>query len=567
MIVAIAQLNLTVGAFEPNFVKIEEMVKRAKDNLADLIVFSELTTTGYPPRDLLGKPDFIEQNNVLVKRIASLSTDKLGILFGHVENTLALSGKKLRNAVSLAHDEHVISTVYKSLLPTYDVFDEDRYFEPADKQEVHTMRFKGMKLGVSICEDMWNDQHIWTDRLYRRDPIQELVNAGAEILINLSGSPFIVGKPNLRRKLVEHAASKYKLPVVYVNQVGGNDELIFDGGSMVANPHVFAQAAFFEEDFMCCEIQRENPPNPHAIQIPLPIHSVHDALIIGIRDYVQKCGFQKVVIGLSGGIDSAVTAVLAVQALGKENVVGIAMPSKYSSPESISDAQGLANNLGIKLEVIPIGTIYNAFTEGLKTVFQDRAFDVTEENLQARTRGVILMAYSNKFGHLVLTTGNKSEIAVGYCTLYGDMCGGIAAISDVPKMMVYKLANFINGVETPGGPGKHEVIPFNTIRKPPSAELRPDQKDQDSLPPYEVLDDIIEQYVEHDHPVERIALKPELLAMLSENDRNFPKVLIARVCRMIDRSEYKRRQAAPGLKVTSKAFGLGRRFPVAHGYR
>jgi NAD+ synthetase len=423
------------------------------------------------------------------------------------------------------------------------VFDEDRYFEPSTENA--PVELNGRRIGLTICEDVWNDEDFWDDRRYRANPVESLVEEGAEILINISASPWHLGKNQVRQAMLENTVTKVRRPLVYCNAVGGNDELIFDGGSLAldAEGQVIGQSPYFSEAVTLVETEGS------AVELAVrsDVAMLQDALALGVRDYLGKCGFQSAVIGLSGGIDSAVTAAIAVDALGAENVRGISMPSQYSSAGSLGDSEALAKNLGIQYDVVPIEAGFGIMKESLAPLFGDRAEDVTEENMQARLRGQILMALSNKFGSLVLTTGNKSELAVGYCTLYGDMCGGLAVISDVPKTMVYKLARWINRVR--------EIIPEATITKPPSAELRPDQKDEDTLPPYETLDAILERYVVASESVD------EIIAA------DFDAATVRRIARLIDLNEYKRRQAAPGLKVTSKAFGVGRRIPVAQKYR
>jgi NAD+ synthase/NAD+ synthase (glutamine-hydrolysing) len=432
------------------------------------------------------------------------------------------------------------------LLPTYDVFDEARYFSPAERQSV--LPFCGRVWAVTVCEDIWNDKSFWKNRLYTRDPVEELVRQDANILVNISASPYFLGKPAFRMEMLRAFAQRYRMPVIFVNQVGGNDSLVFDGSSVALDRdgNVRAQARSFEEDLVTFDIETAHG-DIHP-QIDSEDERTYAALVLGTRDYVRKCGFSSVLIGLSGGIDSSLTAAIAVDALGKENVLGVAMPGPYSSPGSLSDAKELADNLGIRFEVLPIGNVFEAYREALRDAFRGLPADVTEENIQARVRGNLLMALSNKFGSLVLSTGNKSELSVGYCTLYGDMAGGLAVISDIPKTMVYRLAELVNR--------DREVIPRAVFEKPPSAELRPDQKDSDSLPPYDVLDVILRAYIEDSETPQQIAAAYGL-------DLNLVRSVVAKV----DGNEYKRQQAAPGLKVTSKAFGIGRRFPVAQRYR
>ena len=544
MKIALAQINQTVGDFKKNTEKICLSINRAKCKGADLVAFPELAVTGYPPKDFLDIPAFVDENLKALEEIAH-STSGIAAIVGFVDKNKRPYGKLVHNAAAFIQDQKIVSVHHKSLLPTYDVFDECRYFEPA--HTISPVRFKNYTLGISICEDIWNDEEFWTRPLYEIDPIENLISNGANVIINISSSPFTVGKhEEIRLRMLTHDAVKYKVPFIYVNQVGGNDDLVFDGNSTVINAQgkLIAQAAIFEEDLMVVDI--ENPSVHVQPKRYSPIETIHMALIAGLRDYVTKCGFKKVVIGLSGGIDSAVTAALAVESLGSDNVIGVLMPSQFSSQGSIDDAAKLALNLGIAYKIIPIKDVFEIYQNTLKTEFKGLLFDITEENLQARIRGNILMALSNKYGYLVLTTGNKSELAVGYCTLYGDMSGGFALISDVPKTMVYELANFINR--------KKEVIPKNSIDKPPSAELRPNQLDQDSLPPYDIMDGILKAYVEDARGV------GEIVRM------GFDEKTVREIIRKVNRNEYKRRQAAPGIKVTSKAFGSGRRMPIAHNF-
>jgi NAD+ synthetase len=550
MRIALAQLDFTVGAFDANFLKIRDAVERAGREAADLVVFSELATTGYPPRDLLNHPRFVDRNLELLDRVAALSTGRLAILTGFVDRNPALEGKRLFNAAALCRSGRVVARQYKSLLPTYDVFDEDRYFEPA--RAVAPMELGGRKLGVTICEDVWNAVDFWPERLYHRDPVQELVDQGADLLINISASPFELGKAALRREMIRQDGKKHGRYFFYLNQVGGNDELVFDGHSIGTAPDgsEVVRARDFAEDFVVYDL-----PATGAEAAPAVLRDVsrsdeeaaHGALVLGLRDYARKCGFSTAVLGLSGGIDSAVTAGLAAAALGPDRVFGVAMPSRYSSPESRTDAEDLARNLGIDFQVIPIDQMFQTTLDGLAPAFHNRAPDLTEENLQARLRGVVLMALSNKFNHLLLSTGNKSELAVGFCTLYGDMSGGLAILNDVPKTFVYRLAAFINRERT--------IIPATTITKPPTAELRPNQLDADSLPPYDVLDAIVDAYVGRHLDVDAISAL------------GFERAVVADVVRRINLSEYKRRQAAPGIKISTKAFGVGRRYPIAADYR
>ncbi|MDB6026593.1 MAG: nad+ synthetase [Verrucomicrobiales bacterium] len=543
MKVALAQINTTVGDLAGNEGKILAAYQRGLSEGVELVVFPELTTTGYPPRDLVLKKKFVAQNLEMLARLAK-ATGPTAMLVGFVGSNEKRPGKPVTNNVALLQNGKIVTTRTKSLLPTYDVFDEDRYFEPASENT--PVPFAHTSLGLTVCEDIWNDEDFWPDRRYRRNPPVELALAGAKILFNVSASPWHVGKNKTRYEMLSSMAKKTKAPVVFCNLVGGDDEVIFDGGSMVFNAQgeLIAKADVFKEDFIFADTESKTTV---PLNLPNDNEKLYRALVLGLRDYFQKCGFKSAVLGLSGGIDSAVTAVLAAAALGSENVRGVSLPSEFSSQHSLDDARILAENLHIQYDVIPIQTVFAATKQELKPIFAGKVEDTTEENIQARIRGVLLMAMSNKFGSLLLTTGNKSELAVGYCTLYGDMCGGLAVISDVPKTMVYDLAKWINRDK--------EIIPLSSIVKPPSAELRPDQCDQDSLPPYEVLDAILNEYVVN------LQSASDIVKL------GFDEATVKRIIRMIDINEYKRRQAAPGLKVTSKAFGMGRRFPVAQRYR
>ena len=542
MKIALAQINTTVGDFGGNRSLIEKAYLQGSGEGVELVVTPELAITGYPPRDLLLKSGFIEANLAALEDLAG-TVGEVGLVVGHVGLNESHTGRRATNAVSLLHQGKIVATRTKTLLPTYDVFDEDRYFEPANENT--PVEYNGRKLGLTICEDVWNDEVFWKDRRYEGNPVDELVEQGADIIINISASPWSLGKERMRCEMLSSLATKIKRPVIYCNAVGGNDELVFDGGSLGLNIEgkVLGAGVHFSEDLVVIDLEKE----PQDIPESQPMGLLYDALVLGVRDYLGKCGFKSAIIGLSGGIDSAVTAVIAAAALGAENVRGISMPSQYSSQGSLDDSKALADNLGIQYDVISIKEGFEMMNESLEPIFKGKDEDVTEENMQARLRGLIMMAASNKFGSLVLTTGNKSELAVGYCTLYGDMCGGLAVLSDVPKTMVYDLANWINR--------EREVIPWSTIEKPPSAELRPDQKDEDSLPPYEILDKILEKYVVECQSVDQIVAA------------GFDEQIVGQIARLIDLNEYKRRQAAPGLKVTSKAFGVGRRIPVAQRYR
>jgi len=543
MKIALAQINTTVGDFEGNLDLLKKAYQEGVESGVELVVAPELAVTGYPPRDLLLKSGFIEGNLVALGQLAQV-VGETGLIVGHVGRNESQAGRPATNAVSLIQEGKVVATRTKSLLPTYDVFDEDRYFEPATDNS--PVEFNGRQLGLTICEDVWNDDAFWKDRRYEANPVDGLVDQGAEIIINVSASPWSLGKERMRHKLLTSLAANINRSVVYCNTVGGNDELVFDGGSLVLGGagEMLGSGGHFTEELMVVDLASQVGSLP--LQ-PTDMELLHDALVIGVRDYLGKCGFKGAVIGLSGGIDSAVTAAIAVKALGAENVRGISMPSEYSSAGSLDDSKALADTLGIQYDVISIQDGFEIMKGSLEPIFKGRSEDVTEENMQARLRGLIMMAASNKFGSLVLTTGNKSELAVGYCTLYGDMCGGLAVISDVPKTMVYELAKWVNR--------EGEVIPRATIQKPPSAELRSDQKDEDSLPPYEVLDEILERYVVGCESIDQIV------------EAGFDGETVRRIVRLIDLNEYKRRQAAPGLKVTSKAFGVGRRIPVAQRYK
>ena len=551
MKIALAQLNLTVGDLAGNESKILAAYHHGVAAGVELVVASELCVTGYPPRDLLLRRDFVAQNLATLNRLAA-ATGAVGLLVGYVGENAKRPGREVTNSVALLQRGKILATRSKTLLPTYDVFDEDRYFQPANENK--PIEFNGKKIGVTICEDIWNDDDFWPERRYQHNPPVELAEAGAEIIFNLSASPWHLGKNQTRHEMLRSLAAKTQRPVVFCNQVGGNDELIFDGGSLVFNAsgELLAQGKFFEEELVLADTADRLKRAPHK---PAAEEMLYHALVLGLRDYLHKCGFKSAVLGLSGGIDSALVACLAVAALGKENVRGLSLPSQYSSQGSLDDAAMLARNLGIQYDTVAIQPVFEQCKTQLQNVFAGRAEDVAEENLQARIRGTLLMAMSNKFGSLLLTTGNKSELAVGYCTLYGDMNGGLAVISDVPKLMVYRLAKWINSDAASRAGRSREIIPAASITKAPSAELRPNQTDQDSLPPYEILDAILEAYVVH-------AKSPrDIIAA------GFDEATVKRIVRLIDLSEYKRRQAAPGLKVTTKAFGIGRRVPVAQKYQ
>jgi NAD+ synthetase len=543
MKIALAQLNPTVGDFAGNSAKILDFAQRAQQRGAALAVFSELCLCGYLPLDLIERPQFMDRNErelaCLAKRLP------IPAIVGYAARATGSTGKAAANAAALLANGRIEFVQHKMLLPTYDVFDESRYFQPAASQDIFL--FDGHKLGITICEDIWNDKTFWAKPLYERDPVAELVSKGASILINISASPYTIDKRSMRLDMLRALAKNHARPVIYVNQVGGNDSLVFDGDSVVVLPdgRIAAQAGSFAEDLVVFDTEtsigdlHKEPTD----ELELALR----ALICGTRDYVRKSGFQKVVVGLSGGIDSSVVAAIAVAALGRENVLGVSMPGPYSSEGSRKDAKQLAENLGIEFLTLPISNVFESYKSALAEPFRGRPQDVTEENLQARVRGNFLMALSNKFGCMVLSTGNKSEMAVGYCTLYGDMAGGLALLSDVPKTMVYAIAEWINR--------DRELIPAASIQKPPSAELRPNQTDQDSLPPYEVLDRILKAYIEDVKSTTEIA-----------DEYGYDLELVRSIARKVDQNEYKRRQAPPGLKITSRAFGLGRPFPIVQKF-
>lgn len=541
MKIALGQINPTVGDFSGNAAKIIQFALQARSAGARLILFPELAVSGYPPRDLVERPSFVARSRATVEKIAK-ETVGISVICGTVTPAEVESGKKVMNSAALLRDGRIDFIQSKMLLPTYDVFDEMRNFAPAKSQQLFNM--SGRQMALTICEDAWNDKRFWNRRMYGIDPVEELVRSGGNFVLNISASPFWLGKRELRHDMLVSIARNQKVPVALVNQVGGNDSLVFDGSSLVIAPNgeVIAQGKSFEEDLIYFD--SETFVGDMHPQVEGEEASAYGALVLGTRDYVHKCGFERAIIGLSGGIDSALTASIAVDALGPENVIGVGMPGPYSSQGSIDDARELAQNLKIRFELLSINDIYDAVGKTLAPVFSGMPADVTEENIQSRARGLLLMSMSNKLGALVLSTGNKSELAVGYCTLYGDMVGGLAVISDVSKTLVYRLSTYVNS--------RHKVIPEATINKPPSAELRPDQKDSDSLPPYDVLDAILEDFVEESSSAEQIA-----------RDHKFDIDLVRRVIRMVERSEYKRQQAAPGIKISAKAFGYGRRFPIA----
>ena len=542
MRIGLAQINTTVGDFEGNQKRILDAYAQLVKDGAEMVITPELAVCGYPPRDLVFRSGFVQRSESVILEMAR-SVGKVPLVVGFVEFSEKKRGKSLRNAAAVLVNGKVHAVRHKSLLPTYDVFDEARYFEPAD--EVSPVMLPGLRLGITICEDIWTDEYLERP-LYDVSPPELLAKQGVDLIVNLSASPFHVGKPKVRERMMRTIASELAVPIAYCNAIGGNDQLVFDGHSVLISREgeVVARLAGFAPEVACAEFVGAEPlpedSTPDA-------EDIYQALVLGTRDYVHKCGFKSVVLGLSGGIDSAITAVIAAAALGPENVTGVSMPSVYSSEGSKDDARDLAENLGIHYHTVPIEPVFDSLKGQMSDVFAGRKEDITEENMQSRIRGLILMSMSNKFGHLLLTTGNKSELAVGYCTIYGDMCGGLAVISDLPKLRVYEVSRWINR--------EREIIPWPSIDKPPSAELRPDQKDQDTLPEYEILDGILELLVEQHLSVAEVA------------ERGYAEETVRWIAQKIDINEWKRHQAAPGLRVTTKAFGVGRRIPIVHRFR
>ena len=552
MKVALAQLNYLIGDFEGNLKKMVEAISRASSSGADLVVFSELSICGYPPLDLLERREFIEACMDSIEKLASTTGPSTGVLVGGPEFNPSKDGKQLFNSAFFLHGGKIKQVFRKSLLPTYDIFDEYRYFEP--NRQYNLLEFKGRKLAVTICEDLWDEQPFENEfsrsRLYTRNPLEELSELGPDAIINMAASPFSHGKMETKQQIFTGKAKRYRLPLLYCNQVGGQTELIFEGGSLAIHPtgRVSARLPYFREDLLICDLDElagsETRPSPG--DLPGRIESIAHALICGIRDYFGKLEFRTATLGLSGGIDSAVTLALAVKALGPENLHVLLMPSQYSSDHSVNDSVQMADTLGVKYNILPIEKLFNQFRTSLEPLFRDLSEDITEENIQARIRSILLMALSNKFGNILLNTSNKSETAVGYGTLYGDMSGGLSVLGDVYKTDVYLLAEYLNR--------NGEVIPMNIINKAPSAELKPDQKDLDSLPPYELLDQILEAYIERQLP------PAKLEAM------GFDRELAARIIRLVNQNEYKRYQTPPILRISSKAFGIGRRLPLVARY-
>jgi NAD+ synthase (glutamine-hydrolysing) len=543
MKLTLAQLNPTIGDIQGNLAKAEKTLSECSKDSPDLVIFPELFLVGYPPRDLLERPSFIARTQAAIEKLLKISQNfgQTGIIVGAPQPSQQPTGKGIHNSALLIYQGGLLFSHHKSLLPTYDVFDEPRYFEPGTEHSV--VKFKDSILGISVCEDAWNDPALWPRRTYHHDPIEAMAKRGAKLIINIAASPFHRGKERLRYNIVRSHARKHRIPFLFVNQVGANDELIFDGRSICVDGAGDPIVVFppFQEHTQTISLDQAGIPTSYEPQEE--IESVYQALVLGVKDYMGKCGFNTAILGLSGGIDSAVTCCIAAEAVGSDNVVAVTMPGPYSSPGSVEDSEKLAVNLGLKFETVPISPVYEAYIKSLRPHLRGREVDITEENIQARIRGNMLMALSNKFGHLVLSTGNKSELAVGYCTLYGDMSGGLSVISDVPKTMVYELAGYINR--------QSPIIPQEIINKAPTAELKENQTDQDTLPPYEMLDQILHYYLDEHYSME------DILRL------DFDPVTVSWVIGAVDRNEYKRRQGPPGLKVTSKAFGTGRRMPIA----
>jgi len=544
MKIALAQFNPIIGDFSYNTGKISAAAERARDRGCDLVVFSELAVSGYPPRDLLEKTQFVDENLAALHSLVQ-SIKGIGVICGYVDKPSGKAGGPVYNAAMLFEGGEILYTAYKRLLPTYDVFDETRYFEPGSDYTPYT--YKDHRIGLAVCEDIWNDRGFFLNQRYPIDPVERMISSGADLIINVAASPYYAGKRQFKWDMFLNMVKKYSVPFVYVNQVGGNDSVLFDGISLAYNAEgeLMARARDFEEDLVLCDTGHQQG-DIHPI-CQSDTESILNALIMGTRDYIRKCGFSKAVVGLSGGIDSALTAYIAVQALGADQVLLVFMPSQYTNRENFEDTKTLAANLGAELATIPIDAEFDTLLNDLSPLMNDVATEITGQNLQARIRGTMLMAISNKLGHLLLATGNKSELAVGYCTLYGDMNGGLAVLSDVPKAAVYEISRFINR--------DGSIIPDRIITKPPSAELKPDQRDQDELPPYEVLDAILTAYVEDNKAPQ------EIVSM------GFEPSVVRDIIARVDRNEFKRQQSPPGLKVTTKSFGYGRRYPIAQRYQ
>lgn len=552
MKIALAQLNYVIGDFEGNLAKIAGAVADAKTKDAELVVFSELSICGYPPLDLLEREEFIQTCDLYVRKLAGMVDPDMGLLVGSPEFNSDREGKLLFNSVFFLYQGEIQQVIRKTLLPTYDIFDEYRYFEP--NKEFNILHFKERKLAVTICEDLWDEQPFENEfsrsRLYAVNPLEELYKLGPDVIINIAASPFSHRKMEIKQSIFTGKAARYNLPLLYCNQVGAHTELIFEGGSMAIHPSgvVASKLPFFQEEILICDLNEltDTKPSLHEVTIPDRMEAMSNALICGIRDYFAKLGFKTATLGLSGGIDSAVTLALATKALGPENLHVLLLPSQYSSDHSVNDSVQMAENLGVKYSILPIEELFIQFRKTLHPLFEKVPEDITEENIQARIRGTLLMALSNKFGNILLNTSNKSETAVGYGTLYGDMTGGLSVLGDVYKTDVYLMAEYLNRDK--------EVIPLNIITKPPSAELRPDQKDSDSLPPYDQLDQILEAYIEKQLPPERM------------RELGYEPAMVGRIIRMVNQNEYKRYQTPPILRVSSKAFGVGRRLPLVAKY-
>jgi len=550
MKIAIAQLNPTIGDIKNNLKQIKETVNIAEKNGAKLILTPELSLCGYPPKDLLLNKNFLEQMKKELEQFAQEINPQISVLIGIavINDNAEKEGKKpLYNSSALIRNGKIETFFHKRLLPTYDVFEEDRYFSAGN--EANYFYLDDVKIGVTICEDLWNQEDFWGKKNYTTNPLKDLVNLDIDLIVNLSASPYVVGKQKIREKMLIYLSKQYKKSLIYVNQVGGNDDLIFDGNSFVVDKkgNIINKAKNFQQDLIYVDYCKKNQDLISENKINLvntnKEEEIYQALVLGVKDYAKKCGFKQAIIGLSGGIDSALVATIAVSALGKDNVLGVLMPSPYSSAHSITDAEKLVNNLGIKSEKLPIQEVMKSYDSTLHPLFKNTEFGIAEENLQSRIRGTLLMAIANKFGYLLLSTGNKSEMAVGYCTLYGDMNGGLAVIADLPKTQVFSLCHWLNQ--------EKEIIPHNILTKPPSAELKPDQKDQDSLPPYEILDDILERYINHHQSVTEIENSGHDLDTINK------------VIKLVVRAEFKRKQAPPGLKITDRAFGTGWKMPIA----